>query len=106
MNFGDRASAENGLASADMGSTVRATKVACISLTASSGEMLQPSLRISAPKILAAMIAPLVQARIRRRFLTFFISPRTLRQFATSARFIQRESFEPQANEIPKNMPS
>ncbi len=49
---------ENGLATADMGSTTRATNVACISLTASSMEMPQPSLRISTPKILAAHMAP------------------------------------------------
>src|ERR1035438_10359982 len=48
----------NGLGTADMGSTTRATKVACISVTASSMEMPIPSLRISTPKILAAHIAP------------------------------------------------
>src|ERR1035441_8694383 len=48
----------NGLATADMGSTTRATKVACISLTASSIEIPKPSLRISRPKILAAHMAP------------------------------------------------
>lgn len=48
----------NGLATADMGSTTRATKVACISVTASSIDTPDPSFRISTPKILAAHIAP------------------------------------------------
>ena len=48
----------SGLATADMGSTTRATKVACISVTASSIEMPMPSLRISRPKSLAAHMAP------------------------------------------------
>ena len=49
---------ENGLATADMGSTTRATKVACISVTASSIDTPDPSFRISTPNILAAHIAP------------------------------------------------
>ena len=56
---GDLVLVENGLATADMGSTTRATKVACISLTASSIEMPQPSLRISMPKMRAAHMAPI-----------------------------------------------
>ena len=51
---------------ADMGSIARATNVACISVTASSIETPEPSLRISTPKILAAHIAPysLAPARV------------------------------------------
>ena len=55
----------NGLGTADMGSTVRATKVALISVTASSTEMPDPSLRISTPKILAAHMAPYSLAPVR-----------------------------------------
>ena len=41
-----------------MGSTERATKLALISVTASSTEMPEASLSSSTPKILAAHIAP------------------------------------------------
>jgi len=47
-----------GLATADMGSTARATKVADPSVTASSIEMPVPSLSSSTPKMRAAHIAP------------------------------------------------
>ncbi len=47
-----------GLATAVIGSTARATNVACISVTASSIETPEPSFRISTPKIFAQAIAP------------------------------------------------
>src|SRR3974390_520843 len=48
----------NGLGTACIGSMARATNVACDSVTASSMDTPEPSLRISTPRILAAHRAP------------------------------------------------